>query len=132
VLVVDTSAIVEALVGTTPNPALVDRLAGDGDLSAPHLLDVEFLHALRRLVALGQLSADRAGDARADFADLLITRYPHYPLADRAWALRENVTAYDAVFVALSEALGAPLVTCDVRLASVPGNGAIVELYSGA
>lgn len=129
-LVVDTPAIVEALVGRSPDPALVDRLAQDGDLAAPHLLDVEFLHALRRLVALGALNADRAGDARSDFSDLSITRYPHHPLADRMWDLRDNLTAYDAVFVALSEALGVPLVTCDGGLASAPRHHAVVELFA--
>lgn len=129
-LVVDASAIVEALVGRSPGPALVDRLAHDGDLTAPHLLDVEFLHALRRLVALGELSADRAADARLDFSDLSITRYPHHPLADRMWALRDNLTACDAAFVALSEALGVPLATCDAGLAAAPGHDAVVELFA--
>lgn len=129
-LVVDTSAIVETLVGESADPALVDRLASDGDLTAPHLLDVEVVHALRRLVALGQLSVDRAADARRDFANLSITRYPHHPLADRMWALRDNITAYDAAFVSLSEALEVPLVTCDGGLASAPGHHAVVELFA--
>jgi predicted nucleic acid-binding protein len=127
-LVVDTSAVVAALVGRPPDRKLVARLAADGDLHAPHLLDVELLHVLRRLVAGGHLSADRAADARADFADLVIMRYPHLPLADRIWALRPNLSAYDAAFVALSEALGVPLVTCDARLAAAP-HGAQVELF---
>jgi len=130
VLVLDTSALVEALVGRNPDPALVARLAHDGDLAAPHLLDVEFLHTLRRLVGRGEMSADRAADARADFADLSIIRFPHHPLADRMWDLRDNLTAYDAVFVSLSEALGVPLITCDGRLASAPGHHAVVELFA--
>jgi predicted nucleic acid-binding protein len=127
-LVVDTSAVVAALVGLPPDRKLLARLSGDGDLHAPHLLDVELLHVLRRLVAGGHLSADRAADARADLADLVIMRYPHFPLADRIWALRPNLSAYDAVFVALSEALGVPLVTCDARLAAAP-HQAQVELF---
>jgi predicted nucleic acid-binding protein len=131
VLVVDTSAVVGALVAHPPNQALVDRLRADGDLHAPHLLDVEVLHALRRLVLGGQLTEDRAVDVRADFADLTVVRYGHAPLADRTWELRNNLTAYDATFVALAEALHVPLVTCDARLAGAPGNVAVVELYEG-
>jgi predicted nucleic acid-binding protein len=126
-LTVDTSAVLAALAERTPDRALVQRLADDGDLHAPHLIDVEILQALRGLVRGGKLSADRAEDVRTDVADLAITRYAHEPLADRVWALRDNLTAYDAVFVALSEALDVPLITCDARLAAAPG--IVVELY---
>ena len=84
---------------------------------------------LRRLVAQGLLSVDRAGDARTDYADLAILRYPHLPFLDRIWELRANLTASDAAFVALSEALGAPLVTTDARLAAAPGHRAHVETH---
>jgi predicted nucleic acid-binding protein len=131
-LVVDTSAVIAALVGRPPDRRLVDRLSVDGDLQAPHLLDVELLHGLRRLVMDGQLSEDRAADARDDFADLAIARYDHVALADRAWELRHNLSAYDATFVALAELLAVPLVTCDARLASAPGNRVAVELYEAA
>lgn len=126
-IVVDTSAVLAALAERTPDAELVQRLAEDGDLHAPHLIDVEILHALRGLVRGGKLSADRADDVRTDIADLAITRYGHEPLADRVWALRDNLTAYDAVFVALSEALEVPLITCDARVATAPGIA--VELY---
>jgi predicted nucleic acid-binding protein len=126
-LVVDTSAVLAALAQRPPNPALVARLANDGDLHAPHLIDIEFLNALRGLVRGGVLSADRAEDVRTDVADLALTRYGHEPLADRIWALRENLSAYDAAFVALAEALEAPLITCDARLANAPG--IIAELF---
>jgi len=129
VLVVDTSAVLEAIAGRRPPAALVERLAADTDLHAPHLIDVEMLHALRRLTLAGALTADRAQDARTDFADLRILRYPHEPLADRAWELRHNLTAYDAVFVALAEALDAPLVTCDAGVAAAPTHRARVELF---
>jgi predicted nucleic acid-binding protein len=130
-LVVDTSAVLAALVGRRPDRRLRARLGDDGDLHAPYLLDVELLHLLRRLVATGRLTEDRAADARADFADLVIMRYPHLPLADRIWALRHNLSAYDGAFVALSEALDVPLVTCDARLAAAPGNTARIELFEG-
>lgn len=83
---------------------------------------------LRRLVARGKLSRDRAEDARQDFADLAIVRYPHFPLLDRMWELRANITPHDAVFIALSEVLGVPLVTADARLAGAPGHRATVEV----
>jgi predicted nucleic acid-binding protein len=129
VLVIDTSAVIAALVARPPNQALVARLRDDGDLHAPHLLDVELLHGLRRLVLAGRLSEERAADARGDFADLAIVRYAHAALADRTWELRKNLTVYDATFVALAEALGVPLVTCDVGMANAQGKRAMVELY---
>lgn len=122
--------MLEVLVAHPPDERLVARLANDGDLHAPSLLDVELLHALRALVRARKLSTDRASDARTDFAELAIVRYGHEPLADRIWELRDNLTAYDAAFVVLAEALGAPLVTCDSRLDKAPGHGAAVELYS--
>ncbi|MGI8729234.1 MAG: type II toxin-antitoxin system VapC family toxin [Solirubrobacteraceae bacterium] len=128
-LVVDASAIVAALVGSPRDRQLSERLIAANELRAPHLIDIELLHALRRLVAHGELSSERAQDARADFADLQIVRHPHAPLADRVWALRDNLTAYDATYVALAEALGVPLVTCDARLAGAPGLAAPIELY---
>lgn len=130
-VVVDTSAVVGVLVGRPRDSSLVDRLGVDGDLHAPHLLDVELLHTLRRLVIVGRLSEERAADARTDFADLTIVRYEHAVMADRIWELRHNLTAYDATFVALSELLGVPLITCDARLANAPGNDAQVELFDG-
>lgn len=120
-LVVDTSAVLAALASRPPEPTLLTRLANDGDLHAPHLIDIEILNALRGLVRSGQLSQDRAQDVRTDVEDLAITRYGHQPLADRVWALRHNLTAYDAAFVALADTLEVPLVTCDARLANAPG-----------
>ena len=130
-LVVDTSAVLAALIGRPADKRLMDRLGIDGDLCAPHLLDVELLHALRRLVGSGELSEDRAAAARSDFADLSIVRFSHVILADRIWELRHNLTAYDAAFVALAERLGTPLITCDAGLAKAPGNAAAIELYEG-
>lgn len=130
-LVLDTSALLAALVGSPTNAALNERLSADGDLHAPHLIDVEALHALRKLVRQGDLSLDRALSTRQDLRDLTIIRYPHVALVDRMWELRENLTAYDAAFVALSEALGVPLVTADARLARATGHGAGIEAFSG-
>ena len=127
-VVVDTSAIVTLLLEEPPVPALATRLSGVR-LHAPHLIDVEFLHALRRLVATSRLPATRAAVFRADFARLAIVRYPHTLLLDRMWELRDNLTAYDAAFVALSEALEMPLVTTDAKLAASPGHRATIESY---
>ena len=128
-LVVDTSAVLDALAALDPAPGLIERLAQDGDLHAPHLIDTEVLHALRRMGLRREISDERAADARSDFAELTLTRYPHEPLSDRVWDLRHNLTAYDATFVALAEALEAPLVTCDARLAAAPGHRATIELF---
>lgn len=129
VLVVDASGLLEAIVARDPAPGLVERLARDGDLHAPHLIDIEILHALQRLTATGELSDERATDALADFRDLPLVRYPHVGLSDRIWQLRHNLTAYDAAYVVLAEALQVPLITCDRRLSDAPGHAAQVELF---
>lgn len=131
-IVVDTSAVLAVLTGRPRDEDLVRRLADDADLHAPHLIDVEVVHALRRLVSSGDLTQDRAADVRSDFADLSIVRYPHSPLADRMWELRHALSAYDAAFVALAEALGIPLVTCDLRLARAAGHQARIEAFGGS
>lgn len=128
-VVVDSSVVVERLIGRPVDAALAERLRGDVEFHAPHLIDVEVLHVLRRLVGRGALSADRAADGRRDLAELLIERYPHGALVDRAWDLRVNLTAYDAVYVALAEALDAVLLTRDTRIAGAPGHLARVEVY---
>lgn len=127
-LVIDTSAVLAALVARDKPAGLIERVA-DEDLSAPHVLDVEVLSGLRRLVASGELSDDRANDARTDFAAMAILRYPHGGLSDRAWGLRHNLSAYDAVYVALAEVLDVPLVTCDRKIGAAPGLRAMVEVF---
>ena len=129
-IVVDTSAVLAVLAGHDPPPGLVERLADDGDLHAPHLIDIEVLHALRRLNARGELADERATDARTDFRELALVRYPHLELSDRIWDMRHNLTAYDAAFVALAEALAVPLVTCDARLGASTGHSARIEVFT--
>jgi predicted nucleic acid-binding protein len=131
-LVVDTSAVLEALSAREPAPGLIERLAADGDLHAPHLIDTELLHALRRMGIRREISDERAADTRTDFEELALARYHHQPLNDRVWELRHNLTAYDATFVALAEVLAAPLITCDARLASAPGHNAQIELFGAS
>lgn len=128
VLVVDTSAVVAAVTEDPPPEAVQARLSTDGDLHAPHLLDVEVVGVLRRLVRQGELRPARAEAALEDLSALRITRYPHVALRERMWDLRDNLTAYDAAFVALSEALEVPLVTLDRRLARASGHHAAIEV----
>ena len=125
-IVIDASAIIQVLVGRDPGPALLDAVAGD--LAAPHILDVEVLSALRGMVLGGGLLLEAAESARRSYADLVITRYEAALLADRVWALRTQYTSYDAMYLALAEGLGAPLVTCDRKL-DAGGHHAEVVVY---
>jgi predicted nucleic acid-binding protein len=128
VIVVDASALLEFLLQTPLGTRVEARLFRDRDeFHAPHLADVEVTQGLRRLVRAGEVSPARAAEAIADLADLDLHRHPHLDLLMRAWKLRENVTAYDAMYVALAEALDAPLVTCDRPLASTSGHRATIE-----
>lgn len=129
-IVVDNSAIVDLLLQQPINEELRNRLEAAGELHAPHLLDIEFLSVLRRMVSRSLIDSTSAGEAKAIFEALPIERYPHTPLLDRIWALRHNLTAYDATYVALSETLGLPLVTSDRKLADAPGNLAKIEAYA--
>lgn len=125
-IVIDASAIIQVLVGRDPGPALLDAVAGD--LAAPHILDVEVLSALRGMVLGGVLPLEAAESARRSYADLVIDRYEAALLADRVWALRNQYTSYDAMYLALAEGLGAPLVTCDRKL-DAGGHHAEVVVY---
>ena len=103
-------------------------LGGDDTLHAPHLLDLEVAQVVRRYVAAGDIGPRRGKEALTDLADLPLERYAHAPFVDRIWELRDNLTAYDAAYVALAEALEATLITRDARLAGAPGHGARVEV----
>jgi predicted nucleic acid-binding protein len=129
VIVVDASAVLETLLRTPAAAAVEGRLFDSRQtLHAPHLIDVEVAQVVRRYAAAGELDAERGREALADLADLPLLRYPHDLLLPRIWELRHNLTAFDAAYVALAEALGAPLLTRDRRLAAAPGHHAQVEL----
>ncbi len=129
-IVIDASLLIELLLNTSVATRVAQRRASSrSPLHVPHLVDIEIMHSLRRLVRIGKVQEQRALEALADFADLELTRYPHGPLLQRVWELRHNLSAYDAVYVALAEALDAPLLTRDVLLASAPAHDAKVELF---
>lgn len=128
-IVVDASVVVAALLSTSGAGARArERLRLDQELHVPHLLDVEVTAALRRRVRLGQTDLGLATAAVTDLGELAALRWDHEPLLARAWELRDNVTVYDAVYVALAEALNAPLVTTDIRLSRAPGLNCSVEV----
>ena len=126
-IVLDASAIIRVLVGRDPGSALLDAVAGD--LAAPHILDAEVLSVLRGMVLGRVLPLEAAESARRSYADLVLTRYEAALLADRVWALRNQYTSYDAMYLALAEGLGAPLVTCDRKL-DTGGHHAEVVVYA--
>ncbi|CAN5697559.1 PIN domain-containing protein [soil metagenome] len=130
-IVLDASAAVSVLLN-------VDRVARDlryriqqpdESLHVPHLFDVEVLHVLRRHSFSGALSERRERVALDRLSSTRMTRYPHTALLGRIWELKNNLTAYDAAYVALAESLAAPLVTLDGRLSQAPGLRAPVEVY---
>ncbi len=128
-IVVDASVVLELLLRTATGRRAEERLFRPNEtLHAPHLLDLEVAQVLRRYCASGTLPAARAEEALEDLIDLPIVRYPHAVLLPRIWELRHNVTAYDAAYLALAEALGAPLASCDGSLAAAPGHNARIEL----
>jgi predicted nucleic acid-binding protein len=121
-IVLDSSAAVDYLVGTDPLGGWVEAcITADDDLHAPYVVDVEVVGAIRRLVLTGEVAKTVARKALEDLEALDLRRYPHLPFVPRMWQLRENVRAADACFVALAEALDATLVTTDSRLAAAPG-----------
>jgi predicted nucleic acid-binding protein len=129
VIVVDASALLEVLLQMPAAGAVEERLFGRLEtLHAPHLIDVEIAQVVRRYAAAGEIDGERGRAALTDLADLRLLRYPHDLLLPRIWNLRHNLSAYDAAYVALAEALNAPLVTRDRRLAAAAGHRARIEL----
>lgn len=135
-IVLDSSAVVEWLLGLPLAHDVADRIMAAESLHTPALLDVEVAQVVRRYTASGEVSARTAEQALDALADLDAVRYTHEPLLPLIWRLRSNLTAYDAAFVALAAVLDAPLLTLDARLAraplpQLPGRGIVVDLIAG-
>ena len=133
-IVLDASAAIDWLLQTSAGQQIEKRIYSRGEsLHAPHLLDLEVAQVLRRLEREGAIFPARADQAIQDLLDLRVTRYPHFVFLPRIWRLRNELSAYDAAYVALAEKLGATLVTRDARLASasasVSARGVRVELF---
>ncbi len=117
-IVLDASAAVELVLQTPRAERIVARaLRPEESLHAPCLIDIEVVQAMRRLVQAKEITATRADEALSDFEDWVIQRHEHRPLVRRVWGLRTSLSAYDAAYVALAEALAAPMLTCDAKLA---------------
>jgi predicted nucleic acid-binding protein len=128
VIVVDSSAVVDALTGVYGADDLRTRIR-DEELAAPYLIDYEVGSALRGLVLGDHIGVARAADVLVDFADLDVRRWPAGDgLRRRAFDLRDNLSAYDAAYVVLAEALECPLVTRDERMARAVGHDAQIEV----
>jgi predicted nucleic acid-binding protein len=107
-----------------------DRLLTDPHVHIPHLASIETASVIRGWVRSGRLDESAAVQALDHLSDLAAERHDHEPFLPRVWELRHNLTAYDALYVALAEALDAPLVTCDARLARAPVPSVTIELIS--
>jgi predicted nucleic acid-binding protein len=127
-LIIDASALYEVVVGATRAELIRARLEADSELAAPHIIDVEVLGTIRRDHMLGKLDLTLARQAVTDLRAWPGERFAHLHFLRRAWALRENVRAWDAFYVALAEALGGTLVTLDTRLASASGVRCPIEV----
>lgn len=120
-IVVDSSVVVAALIDTGPTGQWAESVLVSDALAAPHLMLVEVANILRRSTVAGEVSSDVASLAHAELVARRIELFGYAPLASRVWELRSNVTAYDGWYVALAEALSAPLITLDPKLTRAPG-----------
>ncbi|HYP72704.1 MAG TPA: type II toxin-antitoxin system VapC family toxin [Microbacterium sp.] len=124
-IVLDTSAAIELLLGLPLARKVQQQIElVEWNIAAPQLLEIEILQVLRRRVAAGFTTLADADEARQLLLDLNVRYFDRAPLSERIWQLRENLTAYDASYVALAEALGVPLLTSDARIVRAPGHDA--------
>jgi len=131
VIVLDASVLVELLLGTSIGRAIATRIEDPAlGLHVPHLADVEVAQVLRRYAQNGEVDTTTAAVALEDLRSLDLQRHAHEPLLDRIWALRQNLSAYDAAYVALAEALDTVVLRCDGRLARASGVARRIELVA--
>ena len=128
-IVLDASVALEVLIRTTRGVRFASDVFGR-ERHVPHLLDIEFAQALRRLLLAREISSDRAGLALEALGDWSLARHSHVPFLSRIWELRDSMSAYDAAYVALAEALDVPLLTCDAKLARSHGHRAKILLLT--
>ena len=129
-IVLDTSAAIDWMLRTPTGQRIAHRIFSRGEpVHTVHLLDLEFVQVMRRMVRERTLTASRAEEAIEDLSTLRMMRYPPAPLLKRVWQLRQKLSAYDAAYVALAEELKAPLLTRDRRIAAAPGHTATVEVF---
>lgn len=132
-IVLDASAAIALLLRTNQSHSIEERVfAPDERVHAPALVDLEIVQVLCRFVRSGAMSSERARESLDVWTGLPVRRHGHDALLDRIWALRENLTAYDAAYVALAEALDAPLLTCDAKLVVTGGHAARIEMVGAA
>lgn len=129
-LVVDASLVATAVADDGPDGEHARSRLRDERLAAPELIDLEVASILRRQLRAGAIAERRADLALADLAALPFRRVSHRPLLSRCWQLRENLTIYDAAYVALAEAMPADLLTGDRRLARAPGRDATSKNFA--
>lgn len=132
-IVLDASSLVDILLNTAAGRELAPKIRSSRvTLHSPHLIDLEVTQVLRRYVREGEIDEERALIALQHLALLELERYAHSDFLPRIWALKDNITAYDAMYVALAEALGAVLVTGDRSLAKAPGIRAVIEVVESS
>ena len=130
-IVLDASAMVEWLEHSTLGLKVDRKILRDGDrVRAPHFIDLEVTSAISKKVRLGGMRLSRGEQVLRDLQQAPCMRYPHRPFLPRIWKLRENLSPYDAAYVALAEFLGATLLTCDAKLSRAPGHSARIDLVS--
>lgn len=125
----DASAVVEVLLNTPSGIEIRSRFAVEEAIHVPHLLDLEVLQVLRRYARTLTMQGPRMEEALQDYGDLRIERHAHHPMLPRIWELRHNFTAYDAAYIALAEALDAPLITRDRALVVGSGHRAKILVF---
>ena len=127
-IVIDASAAIEWLLNSSAGRRVREVLISDDVLAAPHLIDIEIVQVLRRYVRRREITPERGRLALRDLSDVQLNRFPHLPMVERIWEQRDRLSAYDAAYVSLAEALDATLLTCDRRLASAVGPRVRVEV----